>query len=210
MSMILRHPQVPSFSLAFLSFLSCSPLHYILFYFTFSSLKRPPVFCSSVYFLSLHKRFALLLSILLAAPRLPHVSQEIPDSCTSHPVFCHHHHFVCARACICVRERNSANLATWLGSYTNWRWSETLHLPLQQLLSRGPTATVRWQKSSLQPQSTWESPELCALTHTCTTGFVKAVQLHFSLHGSAVDLCWLLTFIAGSCTPWRDWAGFNQ
>lgn len=162
MSMILRHPQVPSFSLAFLSFLSCSPLHYILFCFTFSSLKRPPVFCSSVYFLSLYKIFALLLSILLAAPRLPHVSQEIPDSCTSHPVFCHHHHFVCARACICVRERNSANLATWLGSYANWRWSETLHLPLQQLLySHSAVAEIKLTA----PEHLGKPRALCLDTH---------------------------------------------
>lgn len=107
----------------------------------------------------------------------------------------------------CVWERNPASLVTWLEFYTNWRQSETLHLSLQQLLPWGLIAIARWQRPSSQPPEHLGAV-LCALTCTFTTRFVEAVQPHFSLHGSAVDLCWLLTFIADSCAPWRNWAGF--
>lgn len=82
---------------------------------------------------------------------------------------------------------------------------------MQQLLPQGPVAIVQRQRAGSRPESTWESPKLCCdthtHTHTLTPGFSNAAQLHFSMHGSAVDLCRFLTFMADGCGPW---AGFNQ
>lgn len=88
--------------------------------------------------------------------------------------------FVCMHAC--VRERNPASLATWLESYTNWRWSETLHLPLQQLLPWWPMAVAQWQRPSSQPREHLGEPRaLCFDTHiyhwicwSCTAALLPA------------------------------------
>lgn len=81
--------------------------------------------------------------------------------------------------CACTRAWEAPSQAvTRFESYSNCRWSQTLHPSSQQLLPWRRAAPAWWQRPSSEPQSTWESPELRALTHIFTTRFVWALQLH--------------------------------
>lgn len=142
------------------SSLSSSATTPFSFPYTFSSLKRPPVFSISLYFGFLYQGFALLLPVLLATLHFPGMNQETPDSCTSHLVFCHRFHFVYVH----VRRAWGEPSQVWI--CTHCRRSQTLHLSLQQLLPWRTAATARWQRPYSEPREHVGEPRaLCLDTH---------------------------------------------
>lgn len=153
------------------SFSACTPFS---FPYTFSSLKMPPVLLFLSTLVSLSGICPPLSSLgdspcALCEPRNSW-QLHFPSCVLPLSSFC---------LCACTRAWEAPSQAvTRFESYNNCRWSQTLHPYSQQLLPWRRAAPAWCQRPSSEPQSTWESPELRALTRTFTTRFVWALQLH--------------------------------
>lgn len=101
----LQHQYLPSFP--WVSFFSLPPPQHC-FPSTASSLRRDPAL---FFFLVCHSLQRICPPPVNSLPFLQHASQEIPDSFSSHLVFCCHCHFVCVYTS--VREKSSDMAWIW-------------------------------------------------------------------------------------------------